>query len=196
MWVGSPTVGRVTENPTLDLYTQRAAGVQDALDAIGPDAWDAPSACDGWTGRDVVAHLVDSQRDFLGSHGASLGARPDLAAPADAWREHADEVRGVLEQPGFADQEHESLGSTTTVGATLGSFHAFDMLVHRWDATVADGRAYQFDDEALDSIEAFTARMGDMIHSPGVCGPALEVGPDADRQERALAAIGRSSEIG
>ena len=183
-------------NPALDTYVERADGMQAALDAISPDAWDRPSACEGWTGRDVVAHLVDTQRDFLLARGADLGERPDLADPAAAWRTHTAAVRAALARPGFADEPYETtLGTTTTVGETFGAFHGFDMLVHRWDATAADGRAYAFDDDALEQIEAFTARMGDVLYSSGACRPPLDVDPGADRQTRVLAALGRPADL-
>ena len=59
----------MSDNPTLDTYSERAAGMQAVLDATDPTAWDAPSPCSGWTGRDVVAHVVDTQRDYLTRHG-------------------------------------------------------------------------------------------------------------------------------
>ncbi|MBT0993643.1 maleylpyruvate isomerase family mycothiol-dependent enzyme [Cellulomonas sp. DKR-3] len=186
----------MSEQTTIERYDEGAAGMQAAIDAVSPAGWDAASPCAGWTGRDVVAHLVDSQRDLLARHGAELGARPDLADPSAAWRVHTAQVHEALARPGFVEQEYESLGSTTTVGATLDTFIGFDMVAHRWDVTAADGRAYPFEDADLDVIEGLVAAMGEMIRSDGVCGPALEVGPDADRQTRALAALGRSADVG
>lgn len=180
---------------SLDTYASRADGMQAALDAVAPTSWDAPSPCDGWTGRDVVAHLIDTQRDFLAAHGADLGPRPDLADPAAAWRAHVAQTRDVIARPGFLEQEYDSFGSTTTVGASFDTFFGFDMVAHRWDVTAADGRAYAFDDSDLDLIEALVAAMGDVLYSDGVCGPPVEVGPDADRQTRALAALGRSATV-
>lgn len=185
----------MTDNATLDTYTERAAGMQAALDAVSSDAWDAPSACAGWTGRDVVAHLVDTQREFLATHGADLPPRPDLTDPPAAWRTHTAAVRALLADPGLVEREYDSLGSRTTVGATVDMFYGFDMVAHRWDVTAADGRAYVFDDEGLDAIEGMVAAMGDMLYTSGVCGPALPVPDDADRQTRALAALGRSATV-
>jgi uncharacterized protein (TIGR03086 family) len=179
----------------IESYDDRAAGMQAAVDTVSPGGWDAPSPCEGWTGRDVVAHLVDSQREFLATHGAELGPRPDLADPAAAWREHAAQVHAVLARPGFAEQEYESLGHRTTVGATLDMFHGFDMVAHRWDVTAADGREHVFEDADLDVIEGLVAAMGEMIYTSGVCGPPLDVDPGADRQTRALAALGRSGTV-
>ena len=37
------------------------------LDALAAHGWDAPSLCNGWAVRDVVAHLTLSTRESLGS---------------------------------------------------------------------------------------------------------------------------------
>lgn len=194
MSVGSSSVAGMSQDTTVERYDERAAGMQAVIDAVSPAGWDAPSPCAGWTGRDVVAHLVDTQRDFLTTHGGEPGPRPDLTDPAAAWREHTAQVRGVLGRPGFAETEYESLGHLTTVGATLDTFYGFDMVAHRWDVAAADGRAHAFEDADLDVIEGLVGAMGDMIYSSGVCGPPVPVAPGADRQTRALAALGRSSE--
>lgn len=34
----------------------------DHLDTLGPEQWQVPSLCDGWTVKDVVAHLTTSTR--------------------------------------------------------------------------------------------------------------------------------------
>lgn len=177
-------------------YAERAAGVQHLLDGTGAQAWDAPSACTGWTGRDVVAHLVDSQRDFFRARGLDLGARPDLADPAQAWRAHAAAVRSLLAEPGVVEHEYEDFGGErTTIGSSVEAFLGFDMIVHRWDVAAADGRAYAFSDADLDVIEGFVAAMGSLLYSEGVCAPALDVPPEADRRARVLAALGRRATV-
>ena len=61
--------------------------------------WTSP--CEGWSARDVVAHVVDTQRAFLeqhGLHGQDLdaGPEPDLADPAAAWRTQRAHLTSVL----------------------------------------------------------------------------------------------------
>jgi len=185
----------MTDNPILDTYAQRAAGLQAVLDATGPAAWDAPSPCDGWSGRDVVAHLVDTQRDYLGRHGADLGERPDLTDPAAAWRAHADRVTVALAEPGFVDRPFEAMTGPSTVGATFQMFYGFDMIAHRWDVAAADGRPHRFTDADLDVLEGMVAAMGEHMYGDGVCAPPLAVPADADRQTRALAALGRRATV-
>ncbi|WP_107706092.1 maleylpyruvate isomerase family mycothiol-dependent enzyme [Nocardioides allogilvus] len=60
---------------TAQRFIERA----DALAAIlhsSDQQWDAPTPCDGWTVRDVVAHAIDSERDFLTRQGFDPGASP------------------------------------------------------------------------------------------------------------------------
>lgn len=176
-------------------YADRSAGLQAVLDAVSAAAWDAPSPCDGWTGRDVVAHVLDTQRDFLAGHGVDLGPRPDLADPADAWRSHAASVQALLVDPALAARGYDGFTGPTTVGATLHQFYGFDMVAHRWDVVAADGRAHVFTDADLDVLEGMVAAMGEHLYGEGVCAAPLDVPADADRQTRALAALGRRSSV-
>ncbi|QCB94949.1 TIGR03086 family metal-binding protein [Cellulomonas shaoxiangyii] len=185
----------MTDNPILDAYTMRSDGFAGVLDAARPAAWDAPSPCEGWTGRDVVAHVVDTQREYLARHDVDLGPRPDLAEPAAAWHAHADAVRSALALPGVVDRPFEAMTGPSTLGATFDMFYGFDMVAHRWDVAAADGRAHRFTDADLDVLEGMVAAMGEHLYGEGVCAPPLDVPADADRQTRALAALGRRATV-
>ena len=43
-------------------YTQSLDGFDQVVRAMPSDAWDRPSPCAGWSGRDVVGHVVAVQR--------------------------------------------------------------------------------------------------------------------------------------
>jgi uncharacterized protein (TIGR03083 family) len=56
--------------------------LRDEIDAMfrlvsDPSAWEAPTACTGWEGRDVVGHLVDTTEGYLP---ARTGARSNATA--------------------------------------------------------------------------------------------------------------------
>src|SRR5262245_46291231 len=38
-----------------------------------PGAWDAPTACEGWTTRDIVAHIVDTAEGYFRAFDAAAG---------------------------------------------------------------------------------------------------------------------------
>ena len=42
------------------------------VDSADPQQLAGPSPCDGWSGFDVVQHLIDTQRDFLQKSGADM----------------------------------------------------------------------------------------------------------------------------
>jgi uncharacterized protein (TIGR03083 family) len=45
---------------TWQMIASERAAQADALAALAPADWDAPSLCAGWTVRDVVAHMIDT----------------------------------------------------------------------------------------------------------------------------------------
>lgn len=155
--------------------------------------WGAASPCAGWTARDVLAHVVDTQRDFLGKH-TDLGPAPDLTGdPAAGWRAHDDQVRALLGDPALAATEFEGHFGPATVGDTLIRFYGFDLLVHRWDLARSAGADERLSGHELGVIEAAVEGFGESLYSPGICERPVEVREDADRQARTLALLGRRS---
>lgn len=170
------------------------------VDRVPDTQWDAPSPCEGWTARDVLAHVVASQRGFLaerGIEGASpTGTDTDTDArlvtdPAVAWHAHDAWVRSLLADPDVAGTQFEGVFGPTTVGASMIAFHGFDLVVHRWDIATAAGLDERLTDDELDMVDRSADGFGDHLYGEGVCKPAVPVDGDADRQERVLARLGR-----
>lgn len=162
------------------------------LDAVPPDAWGLPSPCEDWAARDVVRHLVETQRDFLDRHALGLGGAPDVDAdPAAAWREHSSRVVEVLADPAVAARAFDGHFGPSTIGDTLAQFYVWDMIVHRWDVATAAGGDAAFTDAELDAIDSGADSFGDALHMDGICKPAVEVPEPADRVARVLARLGR-----
>ena len=154
------------------------------------DRWDGQSPCEEWTAADVLTHVLDTQRDFLGKRGADLGHLPP-APPASRWATHLDQVRGVVADEGFATEEYDGYFGRTTIEDTLANFYGFDMIVHRWDLATALGRDASWSGAELDRIETALDGFGDNLYLDGVCKPAIDVPEDAPRQERLLGRMGR-----
>lgn len=162
------------------------------LDAVPADRWDAPSPCEGWTARDVVAHLIGAQRDFLTGKGIDLGPVPPVDGdPATAWRAHRDEIRPLLDDAARMGTPFDGHFGPTTIGATLERFYVFDMVAHRWDLARAVDGDDSFTEEELDMLETGIAGFGAAIHMDGVCKPGVEAPAGADRRTRILALLGR-----
>lgn len=169
----------------IDRFTQR-------LDAFGADAWSQPSACEGWSAADVLDHIVNTQRDVFAERGVGLGPRPE-GRPGEVWEAHAEAVRAAVADEDALLATYEGWFGPTTLADTLMAFYGFDLIVHAWDIAQAEGREVAFDDDELAFIEASIPVWGEALYMDGICKPAVDAGPGADRQGRLLASLGRLS---
>ena len=178
---------------TADRYEAANRPLVAVLDAVPADAWAAPSPCAGWTARDVLTHMTETQREFLTGRGVELGPAPDLAAdPAAGWRAHAEQVSRVLADEGVVSAGYDGHFGPTTVGATLEQFYVWDMVVHRWDIARTAGIDPQLTSDELDRMESGADSFGPALYMDGVCGQPVEVPEDAPREVRVLARMGRA----
>ncbi|GAB2875930.1 TIGR03086 family metal-binding protein [Nocardioides pacificus] len=160
-------------------------------DRLPAAAWDQPSPCEGWTARDVLRHVIDTEREFLTLQGVELPEPPPDAEPAAAWHAHTDALAAALADPAVAEREYDGHFGPTTVGDTLLRFYGFDLVVHRWDLATSAGLEERLTEEELDFVESSAAGFGEALYSEGVCRRGPEVPADADRQARLLALLGR-----
>ena len=162
------------------------------LDRISPQQWGQSSPCEGWDAREVVRHLIETQRDFLTGRGLDLGDTPDIYGdPAAAWRAHSSAVLTLISEDAVVATAYEGYFGPTTVGETLERFYVFDMVAHRWDVARAVDAESLFTDAELDQLEAGIASFGDAIHMERICKPGVEAPPGSDRQTEVLAMLGR-----
>lgn len=175
-----------------ELFRTEDARLTEVLEGIGD--WTAGSPCTGWTVRDVLDHLIDTQRDFLDQHGIDIGERPDTVQdPVGAWKYHSSKVQNVLDTASLAEKSFDGFFGPATVGATLATFYGFDLLVHRWDIARGAGRDTSFTESELDLVEKSLDGFGEHLYMEGICQPALPEPEGADRQTRLLARMGRDA---
>ncbi|MEO9330193.1 maleylpyruvate isomerase family mycothiol-dependent enzyme [Gordonia aurantiaca] len=181
---------RTDNTPLLDRYDSYADGFSAVLETFPADAWDNASPCEGWTARDVVTHVIESQREFFAHHDLDLGLAPSSDDPVAAWRAHREAVAALLADPGVGERRFDGHFGPTTIGETLVRFYGFDMIAHRWDVAAAAGVVHRFSDEELDELSAGADGFGDALYAEGVC-TRIEVPEGADRQTTVLARLGR-----
>ncbi|WP_435200811.1 maleylpyruvate isomerase family mycothiol-dependent enzyme [Janibacter sp. GS2] len=177
------------------IFDRKNTPLMRLIDSSDPEALASPSPCEGWSGEEVIQHLIDTQRDFLLKAGAELpDPAPTVGAlgAATAWRTHAEAVARQLADDTLAERPYETPFGMATVGGAFDRFYGFDLLVHRWDVGRAAGVEVTFTDRELDTVEAAIAGFGEHIRGEGVCGPAVEVGADASRQDQLIALTGRT----
>lgn len=153
--------------------------------------WDAPTPCEGWTVRDIVVHVIDTEREFLERHDLAAGPRPDLDDPVGAWHTHAARVAAALDRDGVAGREFDGYFGRTTIGATMADFYGWDLVIHGSDIARATGQPWSVTDAAADAMHANADGWGDALYSGGVCSGPVPVPDNASATDRLLARLGR-----
>ncbi len=177
-----------------DTATQYATALRPltaVVEAVPPQTWDAPSPCEGWSARDILRHLIETQHETLTKNGVELGDVPDTDTdPVAAWAEHTRRVLDALADDDHVDRAIDWFFGPTTIGATITQFYVWDMYVHRWDLARAAGLDADLTDAELDRIEQGANSFGEALHMDGMCRPAITPAND-DRTTQVLARLGR-----
>jgi uncharacterized protein (TIGR03083 family) len=147
-----------------------------------PQAWDAPTACAGWSTRDVIAHIVDTTEGYFRAFDAARG-RGEVPTPhglavmsrkvdegASALRNlpqgelmerlRADfqKMQGILE-PLTAEEWTGMMVTHPYMGPVPAFFYAAGQLmdygVHSWDLRQGTGQAHGLPGDAADLLVPF-----------------------------------------
>ncbi len=170
-----------------DRYRRRADAFGALIAGTAPERWSSPSPCEGWTARDVVAHVVDFSAQVLRERaGVSSIAVPAVADdPAAAFRAIREAVQRVLDDP----------ATPPDVAYYLEGALSFDLPQHGWDLAVATGQDATMDPEEVEllwnTLSGMRQSWWDWHHSNGWYAPAVPVPEDAPLQDRVLGLIGR-----
>lgn len=170
-----------------------------------PDAWEAPTACEGWEVRDVVGHLVDATEGYFpafdaargtGAAEAPYGVRGMAARVDDRSRAFrgtpqvamTDRLRGDFAK---LMEIFDALGPDDWGGLTVPHFYmgplpaffypAFQLMdygVHSWDIREGSGRAHALSGEAADLLVPFMFVLWQATADPEAAGvtEATELG--------------------
>lgn len=185
-----------------DRFRRVAEGLTRTIAEVPDDAWEQPSPCEGWTGRDVVRHLVTwlpGPGFLLGAFGVETRPIPSVDDdPAGAWAAVRDAIQGGLDDPAVAGQVADcgppgQLSFEAAVDMTCTP----DVLIHAWDLAQAAGIPIELDAAEVARQAAGIAGMPPEVdaamRSSGHFGVRVEVGADADPLTRVLAFYGRSA---
>ena len=106
-----------------DRYRDLAAAFTHKVDSFPNDRWSSPSPCPGWDARDVVRHIVDTQRQIVTVVGLELPAAPSVDDdPVAAWTGTRDGMQAVLDDPAQVVREYDDHFGRTTLGETVAGF--------------------------------------------------------------------------
>jgi uncharacterized protein (TIGR03086 family) len=169
----------------LDLY--RRASDWTAEKIAGTTDLDAMTPCDGWRVRDLLDHMLDTQRYFAAAARGEQAAPPSPTPPplstgdpvADFATSRSD-VLAAFGEPGVVEK----------TGPALGIAFA-DLLLPGWDLARATGQDATMP-EGLPQVayEFIHGRFTDEQRT-GVFKPEIRVDDDATPQQRLLGYTGR-----
>lgn len=146
------------------------------------EAWAAPTACAGWTTRDVVAHIVDTTEGYFEAFDAArsggepgtahglpgMGERVNEQAVAlrgvpqkellDRLRQDFEKMQGILRELGPEEWSglivpHYYMGPLPAYFFAAGQL--MDYAVHSWDIRQGSGRNHALPGEAADLLVPF-----------------------------------------
>lgn len=171
------------------------------VEQVPTDAWRRPSPCAGWRAIDVLGHVgaaTDMGIRILRGQPMSFD---EVDPPGDAvdgepsrwWAGLASQARQAVEEIDEVDLERivDSPGGGRSVREGL-SFPAADLFVHAWDIARATEVTVAIPEEAVPFVRSLGELVpSEMMRSPGVFGPEVEVPDDASEVDRLLAWTGR-----
>ncbi|MCB8958346.1 MAG: TIGR03086 family protein [Nocardioides sp.] len=184
-------------DPMLDHLDRALRSTDRIVASIGPDQWDLPSPCAGWTVRDEANHLVGGLRIFT--------AQLDGTAVSDDHDGH--DWLGADPRASYGDAARVDAAAWRRPDALAGSFtlvlgevpaamallvHLTEVLVHGLDLAVAVGREDLVDqDESAWLLGAMRELGTDPFRVPGIFGPEVDADPGAPAHRQLLAHLGR-----
>jgi uncharacterized protein (TIGR03086 family) len=165
--------------------------VERVLRHVGPDDLTNSTPCVEFTVAQLADHLAGSIAAIGGAAGASLAP----VATSEVEKDIAN-----LAQPALEAWAHRGLDGTVDIGGmqlpaafALGIL-SVEFLVHAWDFAVATGQKLSVDDTLTSYVLGLSKRVvSDEMRVPGMFGPEIAVGPDADSLDRLIAFTGRAA---
>jgi uncharacterized protein (TIGR03086 family) len=187
---------------TMEMYRRAQDGFDAMLAAVRQDQWDVPSACAGWTVRDVAGHVIWGQlqmrawatgEDYAEMTGAPGAPHPAAMAgddPVATWRAARESSVATLTPDTLA-----RMTSITGIGAiplaAVIPLLITDHVAHTWDIGHALGKDVRLDPTLVPV--AFDWARTNVVRRPGFFGPELIPPAGADEQTRMLAFLGRAT---
>ena len=175
----------------LDAHRRAQAVFASVLAQVTPDQLGAPSPCDGWDVRAVIAHVIQGNTLVVTRAGGEAPAVPD-----DLVEAHA--VSSAAAHDAFAAADGLTRMFDLPIGSVPGSvfitLRSGDALAHAWDVARATGQPTDLDPElAAVLLEGARGLMTPALRGPG--RPFAEEQPSHDgatAADRFAAFLGRS----
>lgn len=174
-------------------YRRVAAQFDARVHAMPDDGWDRPSPCEGWVGRDIVAHLVGWVPDVIGKSGIEFAMPDPLTDPIGAWTALDATLQAALDDPDVAARVFDAgPPGELTVESAISMLVVGDVLIHTWDLARAGGLDERLATDVVSEMLIGMEPLDEMLRASGHYGPRVYVDDDADDQTKLIAFTGRT----
>ena len=183
----------------IDALERATEAYERKLVAVDPRQWGQPSACEGWSVKDLADHVLGGNRFAIA---LLSGVTADEAVayafeggfdadPIALTRDSADAQLEAFALPGALDRTvHHPLGDID--GATFLRLRLGDLLLHGWDLAHSVGSDESMDDELVAIVWDTYRSLGDLLQSGAFgAGPSGTLDSDAPLSVRLLDLTGR-----
>ncbi|MGI5347123.1 TIGR03086 family metal-binding protein [Streptomyces sp. CA-250714] len=205
--MSATTMSATTTPGTADRYARLADAFLARVRATPTDRWDAGSPCQGWTARDVVAHVINGHRGILAAiHGTppspAHGVAVSPMAEAPAVEPGADLAAAFLacRADVLAALRDPALAARPLPGGPLGPvpleqavdvIGALELLGHTWDLARATGGDEILDQDAVARTHQALLPLHAELLDTGAFDASVPAPDGADAQTAFLCFIGR-----
>ena len=188
-----------TTTTQIDQLRHVTAAVTALVERATADELVQASPCVGWTGRDVLNHMVGSADLFAGPARGEEVPFPDWSAmpnwlgtdPAGSYRAAADRAIAAYAAPGVLDANVVMPWGEMPAAITLNLLIA-DHVTHAWDLEQATGVPISIDEAVIeDALAISIAGVSQAFRDAGFYGPELTAPADASAVQRLAAFTGR-----
>lgn len=180
-------------------FTKAVYGFEHVLKQSNPKTIARKAPCAGWTGVDVVEHVMGALAMVHSYTTTGNGPKKTPKAstePLAAWDKLRDSTLAALDQEGALQRiANEPFGpefGSIPVDLLVG-FMAADMTAHIWDLARTVKGDERLDPGLVKHAAAVWKMVGpEVLRAPGMMGPAIKPAKGADAQTKLLNHLGRT----
>jgi uncharacterized protein (TIGR03086 family) len=178
---------------TIDRYRGIAEGFGTRLDGVHEDQWSLPTPCTEWTVRELVGHVVRTQRQVLATLAGEEAEPVDLERDLrPQWETASQNMLDALSNDDLAAKTVGGMFGEQPFDSLVSRLVCTDTLVHTWDLARATGQDEVLDHECVERSFEFLSPIDDAIRRPGGFAPKIDPAPDANQQTTFLNFCGRA----
>jgi uncharacterized protein (TIGR03086 family) len=167
---------------------------------VEDDHLEDPTPCEGRSVRELLGHLTGLSLAFRAAADKDLGPLTDTSPDGNGWPQATGDWHEQLAErlpalvtawyPQDAWSGDTRVGGVELPGEAAGVVALGELVLHGWDLARAMGQDYVCDEPSAEVLEIYVQGF-DPAGTPGMFGPALQPGDDADVFDRVLARTGR-----